>query len=151
MVDEEERKGPLTGVSALVDLEILRSGKHFAAGRKRAGERLLSGVHPDVVDQLVLGLEGPSVAGAAEPKAGMGCALGSTDVIHRKMRHDVMHRLEHSVARLATAVGRSHYGGGTESCQSEAQMVRRMIRLYPEALHLLLDRRRMTHVPEECT
>ena len=45
-----------------VDLEVLGAREHLAAAGERAGERLLARVHPDVVDQLVLGLEAAAVS-----------------------------------------------------------------------------------------
>lgn len=138
-------------MGSLVDLEVLGTGKHFAAGRKWAGERLFSGVHPDVIDQLVLGLEGPPVAGAAEPEAGMGCAFRAADVVHRQMGHNLLHRVEHLVARFPTAIGDGSGGHGMECGQAKSEMVMGNVRFYPETLHLLLDGRRMTHVPEECS
>ena len=47
-------------MNSFVNLEIFGSGKNFSAARERAGERLLPGVDPNVVDQLVLCLEGLS-------------------------------------------------------------------------------------------
>ncbi len=58
-------------MNSFVDLEIFRSGKNFPAPGKWTRERLLSGVDPNVVDQLVLGLEGPQLAGAVFPEAGV--------------------------------------------------------------------------------
>lgn len=141
----------LTGMGSLVDLEVLGTGKHFAAGRKRAGERLFSGVHPDVIDQLVLGLEGPPVAGATEPEAGVGCALGAADVVHRQVGHNLLHRVEHLVARFPTAIGDGSGGHGVERGQAQSEMVVGNVRFYPKTLHLLLDGRRVAHVPEECS
>lgn len=96
---------PLTGVSSLVDLEVLGAGKHFAAGRKRTGERFLAGVHSDVVHQLVFGLKGAPIAGASEPEAGMGGALRASHMIHGQMGDDLLHRVEDFVARFAASIG----------------------------------------------
>lgn len=78
----------------LVYLEVLRPGEDFAARRVRARERLLARVHPYVIDELVLGLEGPAVTRAALPVARVRRALGSAHVIHREMRHDVVEGVE---------------------------------------------------------
>lgn len=71
----------LTRVGALVYFQILRPGEHFAASLERARERFLAGVHPDVVDQLVLGLERPALALATVPEARVRRALGPADVL----------------------------------------------------------------------
>lgn len=141
---------------SFVDFQVLRTGKHLPAGRKRARERLLARVHADMIDQLVLRLERPAVARAAEPEAGVRRTLRPTDVVHRQVRDDLLHRAEDFVARLAaTAVrpGPTNAGGQRRQTQPEmvvvVVMVRRQLRLHPQALHLLLDRRRVAHVPEE--
>lgn len=67
----------------LVDLEVLGPGEHLAAAGERAGERFLAGVHPDVIDELVLGLEGPAVTRASLPEARVRGALRSAHVLHR--------------------------------------------------------------------
>ena len=56
-------------MSAFVDLEVLGAREDLAAARERAGEGLLTGVHADVVDELVLGLEGLALARTVLPKA----------------------------------------------------------------------------------
>ena len=81
----------LTSVRPLVDFEVLRSGKHLPAAGEGAGEGLLPGVDPDVVHQLVLGLEGPAFSCAAVPEAGVVGDLWSSYVFHRDMRHNFMH------------------------------------------------------------
>lgn len=86
-------------MGALVDFEILGPGEHLAASLERARERFLAGVHPDVVDQLVLGLERPALALATVPEARVRRALGPADVLDRDVRHDVLHGAEHFTAR----------------------------------------------------
>ena len=56
-------------MNSFVDLQVFRSGKNFSAARERAGEGLLPGVDPNVVDQLVLCLERPQLARAVFPEA----------------------------------------------------------------------------------
>lgn len=75
---------------SLVYLEILRPGEDLSASRERTGEGFLSGVHPYVIDELVLGLEGPAVARAALPEARVRRALGSAHVLDGKVRDDVV-------------------------------------------------------------
>lgn len=108
-----------TCVSALVYFEILAAGEHLAASRERAGERLLAGVDADVVHQLVLRLERTAVPRAVLPEAGVRGALGPADVLHRQVRHDLVHAREVLAAALPG---------------------RRLLRVHPQALHLLLDR-----------
>lgn len=115
-------------MGSFVDLEVLTSGEHFSAAGKGTGEGFLSGVHADVVDQFVLGLEGPAVAGAAVPEAGVRGALGAADVLHGDVRDDFVHGAEHLGAHLAR---------------------RQRLRLDPHAAQLLLQRRRLPHVAEE--
>lgn len=92
-------------MSALVYFEVLGTGEHLAASLERARERFLAGVHPDVVDQLVFGLERPALALAPEPKARVGRALGPADVLDRDMRHDVLHGAEHLATRAQRRPG----------------------------------------------
>jgi hypothetical protein len=58
-----------TGMSPLVYLEILAASKDFAASGERARKRFLAGMHSNVIDQLVLGLERLSMATTVEPEA----------------------------------------------------------------------------------
>lgn len=58
-------------MNSFVDLEIFGSGKNFSTAWKGTRERLLSGVDPNVVDQLVLCLERLSNSRAIVPKANM--------------------------------------------------------------------------------
>lgn len=111
---------------AFVDLEILRAREDFSAAGERTREGLLARVHPDVVDELVLGLEGTTVARTALPEAGVRRALGPADVLHREVRHDFVHRRKALGARLPR---------------------RRLLWFHPHARHLLLDR--LAHVAEE--
>ncbi len=55
-------------MSPFMNLEIFRSGKHFSTSWKRTREWLLSGVDPNVVDQLVLGLKWLSNSWTVVPK-----------------------------------------------------------------------------------
>lgn len=115
-------------MGSLVNLEVLTSGEHFSAAGEGTGERFLAGVHADVVDEFVLGLEGSSVAGASVPKAGVRGALGAADVLHRDVRNDFVHGAEHFGAHFAR---------------------RQRLRLHPHAAQLLFQRRRLPHVAEE--
>ena len=56
---QHSRRRGLTCVQTLVDLQVLRPSKLLSTAGERAGEGLLSSVHPHMVDQLVLGLERP--------------------------------------------------------------------------------------------
>lgn len=101
----------------LVDLEVLGPGEHLAAAGKRTGEGFLAGVHPDVIDELVLGLEGPAVTRASLPKARVRGALGSAHVLHRQVRHDIVEGVEELAAQLPSGS--------------------RRVLVYPHAGHLL--------------
>jgi len=111
-----------------VYFEVLTSGEHFSAAGEGTREWFLAGVHADVVDEFVLGLEGSSVARAAVPEAGVRGALGAADVFHRDVRNDFVHGAEHFGAHFAR---------------------RQRLRLHPHAAQLLLQRRRLPHVAEE--
>lgn len=113
-------------MSPFVYLKILTPGEHLSAPGKRARERFLPSVHPDVVHQLVLGLEGPPVPRAILPKTRVRRALRPSDVFHRQMGHDLVHAGEVLPAGLPG---------------------RRLLRVHPQTLHLLLDR--LPHVPEK--
>ena len=58
-----------TCMNSFVDLEIFGSGKNFSTAWKRTREWLLPSVDPNVVDQLVLCLEGPQLTRAVLPVA----------------------------------------------------------------------------------
>lgn len=123
-------------------LEILAARKDLATPGMGAGERLLAGVDAYVVDQLVLGLEGAPVAGAADPETGVRGALRPAHMLHSEMRHNLVHGVKDLVARLASLL---------LLLQTES---RRLIGIYPQALHLLLNTRRcrrwlMPHVAQE--
>lgn len=84
----------LTSVCPLVDFQILGPGEDFAAAGERAGEWFLTGVHPYVIDELVLGLEGPAVTRTALPETRVRRALGTAHVLHREVRHDIVEGVE---------------------------------------------------------
>ncbi len=111
---------------ALVYFEVLGASEDLAAAGERARERLLARVHADVVHQLVLGLEGLSVPRAALPEAGVVGLLGAADVLHRQVRHDLVHRREEFAAGFARL---------------------RRVLVYPHARVFLFDGR--PHVAEE--
>jgi len=75
----KQRDSP-TCMSSLMNLKVLAACEHFSTTWKRTLERSLSSVNSDVVDELVLGLERPSVASTAEPAARVVGLLGTTDV-----------------------------------------------------------------------
>lgn len=79
----------LTGVSALVNLEVFAARKDLAARREGAGKRFLARVHANVIHQLVLGLEAAARARTVLPKAGVIGALGSADVLHGQVLNNV--------------------------------------------------------------
>jgi len=83
-----------------VDLEVLGPGEHFAAPGERTWERLLACMNTNMIHEFILRLERPAVPGAALPEAGVRRALGPTDVLHRQVGHDFVHRRECLPARL---------------------------------------------------
>jgi hypothetical protein len=66
---------------SFVYLQVFTPGEHLTATRKRTVERSFAGVHPDVVDQFVLGLEGSAVTFAAGPSTRVVCLVGTTHVL----------------------------------------------------------------------
>ena len=116
----------LTGMSPLVDLEVLGPGEHFAAAGEGTRKRFFSRMNTNVIHKFVLCLEGPTVAGAALPEAGVGGALRSSDMLHGEVRHDLVHRGERLATRLPG---------------------QRLLGFDPHAGHLLLHG--LPHVPEE--
>ena len=110
-----------------MDLQVLRAGKHLSTAGKGTGEGLFTGVHPDVVHQLVLCLEGPAHPGATLPEAGVVRDLWPSHVLHCDVRHYLVHARE----RLA------------------ALLLGHWVRLNPLASDLLLDG--LAHVAEEST
>lgn len=85
---------------SLVYLQIFGPGEDLSTGCKGAGKRFLTRVHPYVIDEFVLGLEGPTFSRAALPVARVRRTLGSAHVLHRDVRHDVLETVEELVARL---------------------------------------------------
>lgn len=111
---------------SLVYLKVLRSRKHLAASLERTRKRLLAGVHPNVIDQLVLGLERSAIPLATHPEARVLRTLRSTDVLHRQMADDFAHRSEHFAAMFAS----------TATTNSAHRMT---VRINPHADQLLLE------------
>ncbi len=108
----------LTSVNAFVDFEVFRACKDLATAREWARERLLPGVDPDVVDQLVLCLEGTSLSRAVLPVASVVGDLRATNMFHSDVGDDFMKGAEDFVARL---------------------LHQRIVGINPEAGHFLLD------------
>lgn len=82
-----------------MDFEILRPSEHLATPLERARKRFFTSMHPDVVDQLVFGLERPALAFAPVPKTRVRRALWPTDMLDSYVRHDVLHGPEHLATR----------------------------------------------------
>ena len=131
-----------------MDLQVLGPGEHLAAANVGTRKRLLARVHADVVDQLVLGLEGLELARAVLPEAGVRGEVGAAHVVHRQVRHDVVHGGEGAraqtlgvgidpaalvfvvvvlvvvVLRFATGGGGGTRGGGVAQVADEGVAVR---------------------------
>jgi len=80
-----------TCMSSLVNLQVLAACKHFSTAWKRAGEWLFTGMHPDVINQFVLGLERLQHSTASSPHAGVVGLLGTTHVIDSDVGDDLVH------------------------------------------------------------
>ena len=102
----------------LMYLQVLAPREHLPAPRERTGEGLLPGVHPHMVHQLVLGLEGAAVPRASLPVARVVRLLRPADVLHGDVRDDLVHGREDLVAGLPGL---------------------RLLHVHPEARVLLLD------------
>lgn len=68
---------------SFVDFEILGSRKHFAACWKWTGKWFLPRMHPDVINQLVLGLERATIPWTPVPEARVRRTLRAAYVLHR--------------------------------------------------------------------
>lgn len=90
----------------LVNFQVLGSREDFAAAGERAGEGFLAGMHPYVIDELVLGLEGPAVTRASLPEARVRGALGTAHVLYGEVCHDVVEGVEEFAAKLPSGTGR---------------------------------------------
>lgn len=88
----------LTGVSALVNLEIFASGENLAASWVWTRKWFLASMDSNVIHQLVLCLEGTSIARTVTPETGVIGALRAADVLHRYVGHYFVHRREDLVA-----------------------------------------------------
>jgi len=113
-------------VRSFVYLQVFGPGEDLAAAGKRAGERLFSGVDPDVVDKFVLCLEGPAIARASLPTTGVCGALRTPDMLHGEVGHYLVHTPKVLPALLPG---------------------KRLLGFDPLALHLLLHG--LPHVAEE--
>lgn len=85
----------------LVDLEVLTPGEHFATTRERTREGFLACMYADMIHQFILGLERTSTSRTAVPEARVSRALGSADMLHGQVRHNLVHGVEGFTARLA--------------------------------------------------
>ena len=83
---------------SFVDFEIFTPGEHLSTAGEWTRERLLSGVNANVVDQLVLGLEGFPFSRTVLPQARMVRLLRAADVFDGDVRHDFVHGAERFVA-----------------------------------------------------
>jgi len=97
------RRGVLTCVYSFVNLEVLGAREHLAAGRVRARERFLAGVHADVIDELVLGLERLVEPVTAAPVARVVVLLRSADVVDGQVRDELHDRREPTTTFSLTA------------------------------------------------
>ena len=85
-------------MDAFMNLQILRTGKYFAAAGKGTGKGFFSGMYPNVVDQLVFGLKRSTFSGTIFPKTGMVGHFGATHMFHGNMSHNFMQGSENFTA-----------------------------------------------------
>lgn len=128
--------------------QILRSGEHFAARWKRTGEWFFAGVHANVIDQFVFGLKWSAIARTAHPEAGVRCAFGPANMLHRQMGDNFMHRIERFAATLSAAIIVVIVVVQMMMMMVQMMMVADVL-VDPHTGHLLFDRRLMAHVAEE--
>lgn len=136
----------LTRVRSLVNFQILRPCKHFAAWDMGARERFLPSMHSNMIHQLVLSLKRASIARATHPEACMRCALGSPNMLHRQMCHNLMHRTEYLAARLPILITVRIV---IVHVMMMVQMMSAHVLIHPQALHFLFDWRLMSHIAKE--
>ncbi|RMZ96607.1 hypothetical protein BpHYR1_029101 [Brachionus plicatilis] len=94
---QREKRVP-TCVGSFVYFEVFGAGEHFSAADERTRKGFFAGVHPDVIDELVLGLERLELAGTVLPEACVRGAVRPADMVHRQMGDDVVHGVKEAVA-----------------------------------------------------
>ena len=90
----------ITCVRSLVYLQVFRPCEDLSAAGERAGERLLPGVHPNVVHQFVFRLERFALPAAVLPETDVVRLLRSADVLHGDVRDQLVHGAKSFVAAL---------------------------------------------------
>ena len=85
---------------SLVDLQVFRACEDLPTAGEGAWERLLPGVHPNVVNQFVFRLERFALPGAILPEADVVGLLRSTDMLHGDVRDQLVHGAKSFVAAL---------------------------------------------------
>ncbi len=118
---------------SFVDFQVLTASEHFAAAGEGAGEGLLAGVDPDVVHQLVLGLEGLTFPGALLPQARVVGLLRPANMLHRDVRDDVVDAGKHLLAEFLRAV--------LPGAAAAPEPVVQRVAVHPQAAVLLLQAR----------
>lgn len=145
---------------SFVYFQIFRARKHLAARWEWTCERFLARMHPNVIDQFVLGFEWAAVSRATHPEAGVCGALRPANMLHRQMRHNFVHRAECLAARFPIAaiiiVGIAAVIVVVHVMMMMRMMaVMRMMMMHPHvlvdphALHFLFDRGLMAHIAKE--
>ena len=79
-----------TCMCSLVYLQVLAPGENLSTAGEGAGEGFLPGVDPDVVDQLVLGLEWAAHPRAALPETGVVTDLRTPNMLHCQVSHHLV-------------------------------------------------------------
>ena len=82
-------EGFVPSVDSFVNLQVLAPGKALVAGV--AAEGFLAGVDAHVIDELVLGLEGSSEAGAVVPEAEVLAVWGFNHVLFDDVLDEFSH------------------------------------------------------------
>lgn len=87
----------LARVSSLMDLEVLGAGKDFTAAYEWTRERLFTSVDANVIDKLVFGLEGLTLADTVTPVADVNILITTANMVNRQMGHNFVHAVEDTI------------------------------------------------------
>ena len=83
-----------------MDFEVLRPGKYLSTTREWTGKRLLTSVHPDVVDQFVLGLEWTAFTRTVIPETGVVCYFRTSNMFDCEVCDNLVERSKDLIARF---------------------------------------------------
>lgn len=81
-----------------MNFEIFRPSEDLPASRKGTRKWLLSSVHPDVIDEFIFGLEGPTVPRTTLPVAGVVGLFWPSHVLDGDVGDYLVHGCEDFIA-----------------------------------------------------